>query len=594
MRRGYALLLALSVAVSGALALLPLDAEGAYSLSIKGDTKFVAEPWKAQVFDGFVIVGLSDTAQSQLQVSMSVGGEIAQWLTWTTTPTFTLYPGQERTLSFNLSFPAMPPGAYTGAISAIGIPPEGGGGGGAVAPGNVIATLGSAVNVPALVYLSAYGADPEGAYATVANFAQVAFNGTVFFNLTHDDVWDETLNRTADMPMNSTLDLSVRWSGTTRGTTYDVLITLWNGTVVDEKSVSFRVPTPADIEAVWHEPDVVYADTNATLYATVHEPMDGQTRVTMHYRVDSGAERTGDAIYEPGDGRYSLFLPNTTYYEGAVVRYWATSYNDAYGEVYTDISVEKWFLVYSNRAPDLRVLPDEVYVLGPDPQNIREGQTITIRALVHNVGRGAAENFYVTMVVDDAVYRNQTMGKIGPGDHAPVDFPWAPQTGNYTVEIVADYTDLIVETNEDNNYASIQVMVHPRIVPPAPPEEEPTTDPLAVLAFIAGAVIILIAFLLLRRRKRRLHVQVQKVRRVERPDGGVEYRYVCTDHKGNRMGTTKNTAIEAKKGDVIEVKVDRLVMSEGGEITWHRAEVTKVMPEGAPLTDYREMVRMLR
>ena len=78
------------------------NAEASYRLSIKGATDFIGEPWTGENYTGYVIVGLGEESQSELDISLTVNGDIAQWLVWNGTESFTLYPAEERLIQFTI------------------------------------------------------------------------------------------------------------------------------------------------------------------------------------------------------------------------------------------------------------------------------------------------------------------------------------------------------------------------------------------------------------------------------------------------------------------------------------------------------------
>ncbi|MBI5001479.1 MAG: hypothetical protein HZB92_08170 [Euryarchaeota archaeon] len=595
MTKASALALALLLVASSVVLLVP-GAGASYSVSLAGDTKFQAQPWAAQVFDGSVVVGLSNTSQSFLDISVVASGDIAQWLSWKGATSFRLQPGERRTMEFNVSFPAKAPGSYTGQISASGQPPSGGGGGGASAPGAVSAALGAAVSVPALVYLSQYSADGSGARATVSNFANATFDGNLTFNLTQGGAWIETRAANAtSLAAGQSLPLAVPWSGTLQlGTTYTVAFNLTDaaGAPVDLKHSSFRLPTPADIVDVWHEPTVVYADDDAMLYATVQTAAGAQCDI--HYSVSGGAAQSFAMAYDQANGRFSHFLDNASYGQGDIVTYWATSTNGQY----SNASAAKSFTVFSNMAPDLEVRPSEIYVLAPNPANLTANVTITVRATVHNVGRGPAGGFFVSLSINGEAYRNNSIPSLGAGNHTNVDFVWRPDQGGYTLSVVADSSNALAEPNEDNNYASLQAIVNP-----APPPSAQgggagpitlTFDPMTILPFVAGIVVLFVIVLAVFRRRNRVRVRVTKVKEIERPNGERARLYTCEDANGEKIGATAYTDIVAEKGDVIEVRFEEVVLSEDGIFSWKGARVVKKLDKGAEVTKYKDMVRMLR
>jgi uncharacterized repeat protein (TIGR01451 family) len=79
------------------------------------------------------------------------------------------------------------------------------------------------------------------------------------------------------------------------------------------------------------------------------------------------------------------------------------------------------------------------------PKAPTAGQSVTFTVVVTNQGKASAGNFYVYDYVDGSyTYSNST-----------TSFTWSAETGTHTIKAVADYTDLVAESNESNNALEI-------------------------------------------------------------------------------------------------------------------------------------------
>lgn len=576
-------------------AMLVPPSRATYRLSLTGAVDFQGSPWTAQNFSGYVVVGLGEESQSQLDVTLSVSGGVAPWLNWTEANNFTLYPDQQRFVHYTIRFPACAPDEYTGLISASGSPTPGSQTGGAAIPGNVALAIGVSIDVPARIYFSSVSADGAGAGSVVANYLDCTFNGTVLYNLTQASTWVETQNRTiSNLTANSTRTTNVSWTNAAQlGVVYMVTFSLFdtNNTLVDEKSYEFRLPTPADLVAVWHLPAVIYADYDATIYAVVYQAQGGQTECTCHYEVDGGAEQTGLMSYDSQNNVYLFMIDNTSYVAGSVVEYWVTSRNDASGTLYTGTSEHGTFRVFSNTAPDLILTQTDITMI-PDPlaRTVNDTDVVNIFVTVRNGGRGTASNVVLEIFDQDISINRQTIQVLaGDGSSDTVRFSWRPTVGTHVLRFVADPDDAITETDENNNYNSVEVTISE-----GPPPAEPESNIVDVLPYVLVPVVILLLLILLLflRRNKGIKVKVLEAREFTVPrDGSTRWQYTCGYGEDKTIGIAETTDIRAKVGSVILVKPLHVLEADDGSLTWEKARVIKVLEKAEP--DEEEDIRKL-
>jgi hypothetical protein len=580
------------------LAMLAPPSRATYRLSLTGAVDFQGEPWSAQNFSGYVVVGLGEESQSQLDVVLSVSGDVAPWLNWTDSRSFAIFPGQQRFVHYTILFPACAPDEYTGLISASGSPTPGSQTGGAAIPGNVGLAIGVSIDVPARIYFAMVSADGGGALSEVANYLSQTFNGTVVYNWTQASTWIETQNRTiSNLTANSTRTTNVSWASAAQlGVVYTVTFSLFdtNDTLVDEKTYGFRLPTPADIIAVWHLPAVVYADYDATVYAAVYQSQGGQTGCTCHYVIDGGSEQTGPMTYDSQNDVYLFMIDNTSYVAGSVVEYWVTSRNDASGTLYTGTSEHLTFRVFSNTAPDL-ILTQTDIVMIPDPltHDVNDTGVVNIFVTVRNGGRGTASNIGLEIFdFNVSVHRETIQVLAGDGSSDTIRYSWQPAMGTHVLRFVADPDDAIIETDENNNYYSVEVSISE-----GPPPAEPESDLWGALPYVLIPIVILIVLLLLLflRRKKGIRVKVLEAREFTVPrDGSTRWQYTCGYGEDKTIGIAETTDIRAKVGSVILVKPQRLFEKDDGSLAWEKAKVMKVLEKGEPdeEPDIRKLVKV--
>ena len=105
------------------------------------------------------------------------------------------------------------------------------------------------------------------------------------------------------------------------------------------------------------------------------------------------------------------------------------------------------------KLPDLRVA---VIYTGP----AYAGRETTINVTVENIGGSTDKEFSVALLIDGNVSKVVNVTGLGSGEKKTVSFTWIPPAeGTYTIEAVADYRNVISESNEDNNHMSTVVEV---------------------------------------------------------------------------------------------------------------------------------------
>lgn len=589
-------ILALTLTLCFIVVLAP-NTQATYNLSLTGAVDFQTDPWVAEAFQGYIVVSLGNTTQGSLDITLSASGEIAPWLSWTEPSTFTIYPDQQIWVHYEIDFPASAPDEYTGQITASGVPTPTGQTGGAAVGGNMALSIGVSINIPARVYFQNVYADEIGAVSEVFNGNNYSFEGNVTYELTDSDT--ELENHTiaiSNLTTNQSIITSVNWNSTVElGVTYDVIFTLTglNNSMVDQKSISFRLPTPADIIGTWHSPTVVYADDDATIYALVHDHQNGLTECEVHYTIDGGTEQTGAMDFDAGNGYYMFLIDNTSYQAGSYIEYWVTSFNDASGIAYTGQSSTRNFRVYSSTAPDLIIDETSLSFSPIDPQVdvMYDSNTSNIFITVRNAGRGDVADVIVEMFDYNNSVSRETVASIAAGDSTIVRFYWAtPEAGTHLLRFVVDPDDVYAETNENNNYISIEVDVE---VAPELPPVEPPEEPTSLLPYIIIPIILfLIFFFLFFFKKKTINVTISEVKPFKHPKKGTMlWRYTCSYDDGIILGPTQSSEMHAEVGTVIEVKPNGLYARDNGTIGWDNAEVLKVLEDGKP--DQEKDIRKL-
>lgn len=105
------------------------------------------------------------------------------------------------------------------------------------------------------------------------------------------------------------------------------------------------------------------------------------------------------------------------------------------------------------------------------PEAPVEGESVTIKATIHNVGNGSVSNvkasFYYGVPATETLIGNDIVASIAAGGIGSVSVVWTAVIGTHDIYVVVDPDNVIAETNETNNEAFKTITVAE--APPTPP-----------------------------------------------------------------------------------------------------------------------------
>jgi subtilase family serine protease len=134
----------------------------------------------------------------------------------------------------------------------------------------------------------------------------------------------------------------------------------------------------------------------------------------------------------------------------------------------TDNTASLTFEIFAPDRPNLVVLASNINF---SPLTISANGTVTVRAVILNHGAREARDVVVQFMDVSGgsqvpIGSPQTLARIAPGNAATAQMSFAPASpGDFTVQVVADPNNFIVESNELDNRASKSLVVG---APPAP------------------------------------------------------------------------------------------------------------------------------
>jgi subtilase family serine protease len=86
------------------------------------------------------------------------------------------------------------------------------------------------------------------------------------------------------------------------------------------------------------------------------------------------------------------------------------------------------------------------------PQDFREGDRVTVAAMVSNMGQaGTTRQFVLESFIDQTRQTNRIIGGLGAAGSALAAFQWTASAGNHTLYMTVDPGNAVLESNEMNN-----------------------------------------------------------------------------------------------------------------------------------------------
>ena len=110
--------------------------------------------------------------------------------------------------------------------------------------------------------------------------------------------------------------------------------------------------------------------------------------------------------------------------------------------------------------PDL-IIQDIVW----SPENPSTGDILTFTVTIKNQGSGKAIALPIACYIDDTYQDSAHINQIDPGAITTQTFTWTATASSHTVKVIADYNNIITESNETNNEKTLDFSV---LIPPAP------------------------------------------------------------------------------------------------------------------------------
>ncbi len=116
-----------------------------------------------------------------------------------------------------------------------------------------------------------------------------------------------------------------------------------------------------------------------------------------------------------------------------------------------DLVTDRDYMIRATIESDIDLVITNLYL---DPADPDEGDLTNFKASVENQGTGDANDFVVQMYLDDELYVEGTHS-LAAGDSITYFQPWTATPGSHTLRCVIDATDVIDETDENNNEMTI-------------------------------------------------------------------------------------------------------------------------------------------
>ena len=149
------------------------------------------------------------------------------------------------------------------------------------------------------------------------------------------------------------------------------------------------------------------------------------------------------------------------------------------------------FTVTPTGLPDLTLTSSDITV---KPAKPKDGETVTLSAVIYNTGDIDSKTFSVLFFMDDKNVGNKTVTALAKGATVVREVTWKATAGSHKLTVVIDTGDGVDEMNETNNAAIVSLSV-------AKAEAGNQWLMIAIAVVILIVVVALAAVLLMRRKK---------------------------------------------------------------------------------------------
>jgi hypothetical protein len=567
--------------------LVPSQAQAGYSLGVTGKTDFFPVAYQPTVYNGtdvYMRIYLSETSPTSLRIDIARDGELGQYVSFPEfagAPSFTLFPGENRKVLYELDLPGLDPGKHFGSIMAVGTPPVDNATQNASAIGKPVVGLTLVADVASDVQIydfvttsngfpdaqSAVWGDGWSTGLSIVNGGNSTFNGYCNLTLETTGVLESVSFNVTNLSVAASVSFDHDWQdGLALGTQYFVRAVIFTDLheMKDEEVSSFTIPSPANILSVERFPTQVFMTDTVGVYAVL---ASSDSTVTLHMRINNGTETTTPMSFAAGE--FGAAIPPQAI--GSTVQYWITSSNGAYSDRSPAAGSYSYY-VFSPDLPDLLIQEDSISFSPINPLNttMNATQSTDIFIQVRNTGRGAARNVVVRVYDHELPIWWTSIAVINGQDSAFVRFKWTPVEGEFILRFTADPDNSILEINENNNHFTLPgIAVGPAPVEPEPEEPE-TENPLGIVPYLLIPLILAALIILLLKRKKIVNVTIIEAK----PSKADPRRWIYTCGVGDMtIGKTRVTDVVAQQGSVIRVSVSAIREDEDGTIVWENPEV---------------------
>jgi subtilase family serine protease len=112
----------------------------------------------------------------------------------------------------------------------------------------------------------------------------------------------------------------------------------------------------------------------------------------------------------------------------------------------------------NEKTMDLMVVPDlTLFVNEVEPAYRREGDNVTVRMAVHNIGQAQADECRIDYYLDGELVKQGNIGAMEAGSSVFDEYAYTVQSASHNLKVIVDPENLITETDETNNIKEIDL-----------------------------------------------------------------------------------------------------------------------------------------
>jgi len=217
----------------------------------------------------------------------------------------------------------------------------------------------------------------------------------------------------------------------------------------NEKTVTFSTATPdLIIQTITWSPASPSVGDAVTFTVTIKNQGSGRAEYSLvAFYIDDARQNSASVNRIDADATANITFAWTAQAGSHAIKAVADS-NNVVTE--SDETNNEKTVTFSTATPDLII---QTITWSPTSPSV--GDTVTFRVTIKNQGSGIADSSRVAYYIEGSPAVYQDVQEINAGAAVTKSFTWTAEAGSHTIKAVADFREMVVESDETNNAKTV-------------------------------------------------------------------------------------------------------------------------------------------